>query len=233
VVSGIISVVGALVNRSTTIRVNKEKLETDRELAERKFNFDKELAERRLSSESTMAERKFQYDRDLHDHKRRVELAENILAGFYQCADVFQEIRSPTGFGGEAADRKKREGETETQSNELNTYFIPIARIKRNSEFISNLMKGRYQSRAILGSGIDEAFQGVRDAIIKIQVSATTLSRMADRGGTAIALNRKLIDDCEAAIWQSMPGDDPIQPLVDRAIAVAESICRPILERAQ
>ena len=233
VVSGIISVVGVLVNRSTTIRVNKEKLEADRELAERRFSFDKELAERRLSSESALAERKFLYDRDLHDHKRRVELAEAILADFYQCGEVFREIRSPGGFSSEATNRARKENETAEESGQKDTYFIPIARIRKNSEFLSNLMGKRYRSRAILGLAVDEAFQKIQDAIVKIQVSAATLSSMAERGRIAFTQNHKLVEECEAAIWQSMPGGDPIQPLVKRATEVADAACRPILERAQ
>jgi hypothetical protein len=230
-VSGIISVVGVLVNRSTTIRVNEDRLDADRQLAERRFSFDKELAERRLSSESTLAERKFQYERDLHDHKRRVELAEAILADFYQCNDVFREIRSPGSFKSEAENRVRKENETEEESNRKDTYFIPIARIQKNREFLSNLMGRRYRSRAVLGFAVDEAFQQIHEALVKIQVSAGTLSRMAERGRIAFTQNQKLVEECESAIWQSMPGGDPIQPLVQRAIELVEAACRPILER--
>ena len=30
-----------------------------------------------------------------------------------------------------------------------------------------------------------------------------------------------------------MPGDDPVEPIVKHAIELAETLCRPILERAQ
>jgi hypothetical protein len=57
VVSGIVSY-GALI----------KKLDSERKLAERRFEYDKDLAERRFS-----------YERDLHDHGRRIELAEQPL----------------------------------------------------------------------------------------------------------------------------------------------------------
>jgi hypothetical protein len=82
VVSGFVSFVGLFVNRSTMISLRKEDQEADLKLADRKF----------------------QYDRDLHDHKRRVELAEAVLSDFYQCVDVFREIRGPAHTKGEAAD---------------------------------------------------------------------------------------------------------------------------------
>ena len=70
-VSGFVSFVAMFVNRSTMIQLQKEDREADLKLADRKF----------------------QYERDLHDHKRRVELAEMVLSDFYQCIDVFREIR--------------------------------------------------------------------------------------------------------------------------------------------
>ena len=65
-VSGFVSLAGMFVTRSTMIRLRKEDREADLKLAERKF----------------------QYERDLHDHKTRVELAEAVLSDFYQCVDV-------------------------------------------------------------------------------------------------------------------------------------------------
>jgi hypothetical protein len=64
--------------------MHREKLAFDQKLAERKFEFEKELAERW-----------FKYDRDLHDHKRRIELAEEVLADFYKAREILLEARSP------------------------------------------------------------------------------------------------------------------------------------------
>ena len=89
----------------------------------------------------------------------------------------------------------------------------------------------RYQSRAVLGDAIDGAYQTFHGALVKIQVSAKTLSGMAGRGRMAFEKNEDLVRQCESAIWQEMPGEDPIQPLVERAIEVGEACCRPILER--
>ncbi|MGA8169400.1 MAG: hypothetical protein WB816_00965 [Methylocystis sp.] len=60
--------VGALI---TWLGLGK-RIAADQLLAQQKFDFD-----------NVLAERKFNYDRDLHDHKRRVELAEQALIAFY------------------------------------------------------------------------------------------------------------------------------------------------------
>jgi hypothetical protein len=233
VVSGAISVIGVWLNRSTTIRVNREKIAADLDLAERKFVFDKELAERTLTSESALAERKFQYDRELLSHQRLVELAEGILSDFYQCSDIFHEIRAPVSSNTEAAERIKKDYESEGQSLQADSYFVPIARIKKNSEFLSNLLGKRYRSRAILGSAIDVAFKNIHDVIVKIQVSAATLINITERGEVALRQDLKFVRELETDIWQSMPSGDPVQRLIEQAIEVAEAACRPILEKQQ
>jgi hypothetical protein len=221
-VSGVVSVVGLIVSTKTARAIHAEKIDFDRDLAERKFAFDKELAER-----------KFKYDRELHDHKRRVELAETVLAEFQQMGDVISAIRSPMAYGNESAERPRRENETEEHSRLKDTYFVPLMRIKKNSEFISGFTSKRYRSRAILGEGIDEAFRTIEEVLIKIQVSATTLISMVERGKIALERNEALCERCERDIWYGSPGEDVLQPMVKGARTLVEEICRPILERGR
>jgi hypothetical protein len=208
VVSGLVSFVGMLVNRSTMIRLQKEDREADLKLADRKF----------------------QYERDLHDHKRRVELAEAVLSDFYQCVDVFREIRGPAHMKGEAAERIKEPNEKQAEADKLDTYFVPLARMRKNTEFLSNMWSRRYRSRAVLGAAIDEAFEKVRDASLRIQVSASTLRDIVRSGREAAENNKQMTQQHEATIWE-IRDDDPIKPLLRRAIEIAEAVCRPILER--
>ncbi|MFA6205338.1 MAG: hypothetical protein WC689_03945 [Methylocystis sp.] len=218
VVSALVAIVVLLVNRATTFQLHRDKLQADQGLAERKFEFDKEIAER-----------KFKYDRDLHDHKRRVELAEAILADFYQMDDVIRSIRSPAAFAGEAAERTRGENELEDEARQRDTYFVPIARLTKHSEFISALMSKRYRSRAVLGYTMDEAFRLIHEVISRIQVSATTLTNMINRGRVTRG-NQALWDRCEADIWYGLADEDPLEPIVKRAISIAEEVCRPVLE---
>jgi hypothetical protein len=146
-VSGVISLVGLLVNRSTTIRVSRER-----------FDFEKTLAQQKQSAELQLAERKFQYDRDLHDQKRRVELAEEVLADFYRFAGIIRAVRSPGGFRDESASRPRTESETPAEASKLDAYFVPIARVAQQSDFFSNLRSKRYRSRGLCQPGLGRAF---------------------------------------------------------------------------
>src|SRR5271165_1022406 len=188
VISGIIAVIGLAVSTKTARSIHSDKLAFDERLAERKFQFDQELAER-----------KFKYDRDLHDHKRRAELAETILADVYQIDDAIRAIRSPAGFQGEAASRVQNENETEEEASRRDTYFVPIARLSNHSEFISAFMSKRYRSRAVLGPQIDEAFNLVHEVIVRIRVSAMTITNMIGQGRQS-GSNSALWHRCEAEI---------------------------------
>ena len=146
-VSAVVSGVGVFVNWATTIRMSKER-----------FDSEKTLAKQKQSDELQLAERKFGYERGLYDHQRRVELAEEVLAGFYQSADIVRQIRLPGGVSDEGAPRDRTENETLAQASKLDAYFVPMARIAQHSDFFSGLKSKRYRSRALLGQSIDEAF---------------------------------------------------------------------------
>ncbi|ACL62418.1 hypothetical protein [Methylobacterium nodulans] len=220
-VSGIVSTVGFVVNRATTLATHRERLTADRTLAERKSEFDKDLAER-----------KFRYDRDLNDHKRGVELAETVLSDFYQMTAVLQEIRNSGALSNEWEERTPEPGETEWQAQNRNTYFVPLASIRRNSEFLSGMMSRRYRSKAMLGAEIDAAFQAVHEILVRVQVSAGTLMRLVDGSGEGRQRNQALRDRCEADIW--MGAGDPNAPdqlaeQMEQAVAAAERVCQRII----
>ena len=81
-------VVGSLISWSVQARLLGQRIAAD-----------KELAERKRSDELQLAERKFDYERDLHAHKRRAELAEQVLMDFYRFADLIREVRRRAGAG--------------------------------------------------------------------------------------------------------------------------------------
>jgi hypothetical protein len=212
-------IIGALITWGVQVRLLGQRIKADEALAERKFEFDKDLAER-----------KFKYDREFHDHKRRVELAETILADFLQMGDVIQAVRSPLAFGGEAVGRTRNDGETEDEARQRDSYYVPFARLTKHSEFISGLMSKRYRSRAVLGGQIDQAFQEIHEVIIRVQTSSSTLMRMVGVSEQGRQRNEALIARCAADIWRGLPEDDQLQPKVNQAIDIVENVCRPILE---
>lgn len=220
-VSGVIAVVGMLVNRSTTIRLHQEKLSADERLAERKFEFDKQLARER-----------FAYDRRQAVFKRRFELSEHVLADAYRFRDLMKFVRNGVSWEGEGESRTVAGHESEAVKRLRSTYFVPVERLQQNSEFISSMMARRNACRAHFGDDAMKAFDAFHGAIHKVRVAAQMLVSMAgdeERG----AGDRKLSEKLRRDIWEPMgehAGENEIGNAIDEGVALIEGFCRPVLE---
>ena len=217
-VSGVVSIVGFRVSARTARSIHTERLTFDKDLAERRFNYDKELAER-----------KFQYEREFHDHKRRVELAEAILAEFLQIANVIQNVRSPAGYWDEGSGRPRSEDETDDQARQLDLYYVPLVRLSKHSDLISGLMSKRYRANSVLGREIEQAFQEITKVISRVRTSAEALTHSVKQPESVLARNQANIERYETDIWGGLPETDRLQPMVNKAIEIVENVCRPIL----
>src|SRR6266403_5065677 len=95
VIAAAVSIIVAVINRATLRAMHRERLDLDRDLADRRANADIALAERKVA-----------LDRALEAWKRRTEFAEEVPGDFYQARDIIQSARSPGGFGDEGATPK-------------------------------------------------------------------------------------------------------------------------------
>jgi hypothetical protein len=217
-VSGVVSVAGFFVSARTARSIHTERLTFDNDLAERRFNYEKELAER-----------KFQYEREFHDHKRRVELAETILAEFLQISDIIQNVRSPAGYWDEGSGRPRSEDETDDQARQLDSYYVPLVRLTKHSDLISGLMSKRYRANAVLGGEIEQAFQEITKVISRVRTSSEALMHSVKQPESVRVRNQANIEHYETDIWGGLPETDRLQPMVNRAIEIVEKVCRAIL----
>ncbi|MGH6836931.1 MAG: hypothetical protein ACREC9_15655 [Methylocella sp.] len=164
----------------------------------------------------------------MHDHKRRVELAEELVAGFHQFRHVIQAIRSRHAYPDEGAGRPRGEYETEEQARHRDRYYVPLARWKNNSEFISGQMSKRYRARTLFEADIDQAFQELHEVLTTIQSAAGTLIGMSDFSDPA--RNDDIWEECEREIGWVQTKEDHLDQKVCQAIKTVEAVCRPILE---
>jgi len=164
--------------------------------------------------------------------KRRIDLAEDVLAGFYEARDRIRAIRSPGAYTQESEDRKAQGFESEIEKRDRDAAFIPLARYEKHRDFFSALLAKRYRLRAILGPDVDHPFDELQNIIAKLITAAGMLMRTA---GTRTAggdpydpPSRK---EWQAAIyWTGNDDSDPISQRLNLAIANLEKICQPILE---
>jgi hypothetical protein len=216
IVSGAVSIVGSLFSNSATKKLHAEKLQFDERLAEKKFSFDVDLAER-----------KFRYDRELHDHKRRVELAEEVLASFYKFKDVIAAARSPAAYGEEGASRPRDGDEQREIARNRDTYYVPLERLNKHLDFLSDMFSKRYRARAMFRGDIDKGFQLANEALTAIQVSAGMLIRAVGDERR----NPEFWEKLEADIWDGFGGDhDRVSPKIEECIRLIEGTLAPFLE---
>jgi hypothetical protein len=71
--------------------------------------------------------------------KRRIELAEAVLADFYQACDIIKAARSRFGYSHEGLSRQKGETETEADTQLLNSYFAATERLMSKADFFAEM----------------------------------------------------------------------------------------------
>jgi hypothetical protein len=161
--------------------------------------------------------------------RRRTELAEEVLAGFYQARDIVAAIRSPAGYAGESADRKAPPNESEHVKRDRDAAFVPIARYQTHQAFFSELFAKRYRMRAIFGVAADGPFNALDRCVREILASANTLMGMAGRQGAENEDAQKFRREREAVIWSGFD-PDKLASRVEAAVKEMEQLCQPLLE---
>ena len=135
-IAAAVSIIVAANNRSTLQEMHRERL-----------NLDRDLADRRTNADIALAERKVALDRALEAWKRRTEFAEVVIADFYQAQRIIDEARSPGSMGNEGSTRPKVAGETEDEERTLNAYFVTAERLNNRSEFFAQHSNPRFPAR--------------------------------------------------------------------------------------
>jgi hypothetical protein len=223
-VAGVISIVGLIVSNRTARAIHTEKLASDRDLAERKFTFDKDLAERKAAADTALAEKKLAFDRAFAAWKRKTELAEQVLADFYEARDIIAAARSPGGFGDEGGTRHKEEWETADDTRVLNSYYRTAERLHIKSDFFSQLWARRNRFIALFPSEAaklyDDLFD-VRNEIFRAVHMLMGTHRQPERAQ----------EDRKA--WETTMGwspDDPITTRLNEIIEGMDKLCRPVIQ---
>ena len=105
------------------------------------------LMSRRIDADVKLAKQKFDLELQASRHKRKQELAEEILVGFYEFKDIMHFVKSPMNFASEGNTRLHADGETADESKAKDNYFIQLERMDRNSEKLATFFSR--QNRAV------------------------------------------------------------------------------------
>lgn len=162
--------------------------------------------------------------------KRRIELAESVLAQFYEARDAVAMIRNPFSFTGEGKSREKQPHETEEQAQALDQAYVAFERYQKREQLFADLQSTKYRFMATFGPESGAPFDELTGAVNQVLLAARTL-------GTSYWQNRQVhlmdegqqkqhfdsVDKYERIFWATGE-DDQIAERIDAAIAQIEAI---------
>ena len=158
--------------------------------------------------------------------KRRIELAEEVLADFYQARDIIKAARSPFSYSHEGQSRRRGENETEEDTRLLNSYFAPTERFASKADFFAEAWARRYRFTAFFGPEAARAYDDLFEVRNEIIAAVRSL----------ISAHRHQVSPTERARWEDTiwagAEDDLIPARIDRVIDAIEATCRPAIQKA-
>jgi len=168
-----------------------------------------------------------------HIGKRQMELAEDVLALFYEAKDAVSHIRNILAHSSETDEIERGVNESEAKWNARKQASVVFVRYNSHSELFGKINAMRYRFMAQVGKKDAEPFNDLNKIINDILRAARSLARLWARDTSRLSKDRQQkheesIEKYEEIFWDGSD-DDEINTRVDAVIENIESICRPII----
>lgn len=111
--------------------------------------------------------------------RRKAELAEEVLADFYRARDMIERLRAPLSFKHEMTGRTSDELEDEQLARRRDSYYVPLARLAEEEEFLAAFQAKRYRFQAVFGERAAIPFDEIFAVIKKVAIAARMLIETA------------------------------------------------------
>ncbi len=162
--------------------------------------------------------------------KRQIELAENVLALFYQAKDAINAIRNIFGYMGEGSTRQPEENETKEQKEARDKAYVADERFKKHQEVFNKLSTMRYRFMAEIGKKQAEPFDEIRKIINEILIAARMLAELwAPRSRRHYDEEKQAQTKKYEAIFWWQGSKDDISKRVDEVVADMDKTCKKII----
>lgn len=170
--------------------------------------------------------------------KRNVDLAEEVLALFYEARDVIRYIRSPFGVVGEGSTRSSDPKESPEEKQINDGAYVVFERYSKRQDLFNKIYSMRYRYMARFGKDSAKPFDDLNKIVNEIFSSARMLayyrrdqSYRTWQNEEEFKQHLKEMREQEAIFWEMSPDKDPIKPRLDAAIADIEAHSLKIIGR--
>ncbi|MCH7727915.1 MAG: hypothetical protein IH991_15775 [Planctomycetes bacterium] len=174
-----------------------------------------------------------------HIGKKRVDLAEETLALFYEASDAISAIRNPLGWPGDGESRKAGKDETPEETSILNRWYVFYERYEKRQQIFNRIHALRYRFMAQVGKDEAEPFLELNRVLNQILLDAKSISKIAlrfhkgeIRGQKRVESYQNQMDEKEKTVWEGADVD-PIAPRMKKLIAGIERTCQTMIRNSR
>jgi hypothetical protein len=168
--------------------------------------------------------------------KRRIELAEDVLAQMYEAKDALTSIRSPFSYEGENAGRQVAENETPLVKQCGDRAYIWATRYEHHQGLFTRLYSMRYRIMALMGKDAAKPIDEIRTINIELLLAAKGLQEMGQHlyttGNEVSEGYQNRIDDCNTVLGWAKCKEDAIAKRIGSAVSQVEAVCGQVIEGA-
>ena len=165
--------------------------------------------------------------------KRQIELAESVLAMFYEAEDAIREIRNPFGSGGEGKTRERSPGEMEEESQLYDRAYIVFERYQKREKFFAELRSLKYRFMAVFGAEAGVPFEEMNKILRDIFVAARMLGSVYWQRQGRVRMSEaeferhlKEMHRLEAIFWFMGEENDDVGKRMRQVVEQVEEITR-------
>ncbi len=159
--------------------------------------------------------------------KREYELAEEVLANFYEAYNAIQNIRSPHVSRDEGSSRPKRDNETKDESRIFDLAYASRERYEKNKTSIEKLQTLKFRFIALYGQEYEQYFDKFTVTINKIFYASDEMAKSSlGEFDHDIDLKVKIKEECLDMMYKRDNKVDKIDLELDEAIKAIEAKCR-------
>lgn len=169
--------------------------------------------------------------------KRKIELAESALAGFFEVRDAIAFIRSPWSNMDEGKSRERAAHESKDAAELLDRAHVAFERYQKKREVFNTFTTMKYRFMAAFGKEAEPIFVGVNTTLNRIFVSARMLGTFywQRQGRVQMSddeIKRHLADmnEQEQIFWDHGKEDDVIKKELADLLESLEIITAPCFE---